>query len=943
MKVWRAVLVMLLMVSVGSALFIAPARAQSGNCDYPRVWDFSAGDYAGWTIQHGTQTANGAEPVYINGTTKLLQMTLMCDEPWGNPRKFLYGFWSSHGWAGIRPYSLALLDENGDAIDGWENLGQGSGAAGQGWWEYSGNFSAVYGIQIYFQWGTSETYWVNYFEINHTTPVPTATPVFTSTPTLTPVSPSGWANPIRVQDAEVSQNGVYAADSPFLEVTGAAYEDDFNAHIAYSETIGVNVHAAAEGTVASVRPLSGSCDQILGAPDGYCFISNSQPSGAGFWYRYASFESAYVVHLGLGDGRSLKYVVAFPQVSEGDTVQQGCILGKTLPYRFSAGLEVAEAAHGYVLVQGLDEDSSPFDLRDWFTQEPQPRVCANEDPGLDSTCALVADPTFTGDARWEWLRHPNGGVLSIQPSGGAGLVGVLQQRLNLDPGAQYAINLVYTPLVPNPRAFEISLGTETPVTIYDSEAVLGIPITKTIPAQSYTPFSSDEIGNWYWLELESSFNLAEPEVILNHICVVDILTGDPQPSGGCLLFNHEFDQQDFWDKTAPSGGGPAPSFQSGLAIMVDGASISQALKLSPKESGPQGYLLSVYARRAGTNSGTQNIDLTWAWGSEGGTMEGYLSGPVQEVRDTFTVSLSQSNDLILTVDATDSPSVSTLHIDRVCILTEDGVKPPGYLDPPPIIASCKICAYVPTGDLAADLNEFVGWLGCLLTQLWDCHLKTVLLGIWTAVTNILIFLGHMRLWLSLTLGNIAVWFNSNLLVVARWLEGTLKNIAAQIYLPMVIRDDGKGFWDVISDLITYGVGGFLETLRAAIDNLGVLFSQLIGGVFGLAAAIISVMGALIGMVINAISGLLLTVIGSLVSIIIAFINGMNAVPAAAPDWIPNCADPGMGDLICYGFYMLDTEFQTGTGSILLAVIIGLASLDLLVWAVGRFMRVFGGD
>ncbi len=934
MKVWRAVLVMLLMVSVGSALFIAPARAQSGNCDYPRVWDFSAGDYAGWTVTTGNITASGVEAEWISGYTKAIDMSLMCAAPVGNPRQFLYGYWSSDGWTAPRPYNVYLLDENGDQIGG--ALGGGSGASGYGWFGWSGNWSAVYGFRIYYQRG-GENYTVRYWEINHTTPVPTATPVFTSTPTIAPVPSGDWAYPATAAARDITFLGaeldflsrVHASPFSALTASNESLETPYSYFLPVNQ--GYQIHAVVAGTVQSVSPLSPACARG-GNPE--CFLAQL-PSG---YNLYLKGVGTSVVAVELGDGRVLKYVVDDPAVYEGQALVAGCIVG-TAPLLVMSKNLGNRIDVAYAFVQGYETSGDMFDLDPYIGVEPSPRRCTEV---LGGDCALVADPRFTNDPRWQTDPDPLSGVTGRWEAGGSyALTGTIWQDIALDAQKEYSIHLVYTRLTVSAHRFFVRLGTGDPLPVFDSAAPTQQQLSVWIPSDTYTP--NDPATGLYSFAFISESGLDEPDVRLDFACIYDEDTGDPQPPGGCLLFNHEFDQQDFWAKTAPSGGGPAPSFQSGLSIMVDEASISQALKLSPKESGPQGYILSVYARRAGTNSGEQNIDLTWEWGSEGGTLEGYLSGPVQEVRDTFTVSLSQSNDLILTVDATDSPSVSTLHIDRVCILTEDGVKPPGYLDPPPIIASCKLCAYVPTGDLAADLNEFVGWLGCLLTQLWDCHLKTVLLGIWTTVTNILIFLGHMRLWLSLTLGNIAVWFNSNLLVVARWLEGTLKNIAAQIYLPIVIRDDGKGFWDVISDLITYGVGGFFETIRAAIDNLGALFSQLLGGVFGLAAAIISVLGALIGMVINAISGLLLTVIGSLVSIIIAFINGMNAVPAAAPDWIPNCADPGMGDLICYGFYMLDTEFQTGTGSILLAVIIGLASLDLLVWAVGRFMRVFGGD
>ncbi len=181
----RARLLLVLMTVLSTGAFAFPVRGQSpADCSYPRVWDFSEGDYEGWTINTGTVTADGVESEAISGSTKVIDMTLMCAAPVGNPRQFLYGYWSSHGWTAPRPYNLYLLDENGDQIGG--ALGGGSGASGYGWFGTSGNWSAVYGFRIYYVRGISETFTVHYWEINHTTPVPTNTPVLT--PTATPTA-----------------------------------------------------------------------------------------------------------------------------------------------------------------------------------------------------------------------------------------------------------------------------------------------------------------------------------------------------------------------------------------------------------------------------------------------------------------------------------------------------------------------------------------------------------------------------------------------------------------------------------------------------------------------------------------------------------------------------------------------------------------------------------
>lgn len=188
----RALLLISLLIAVLGAFFVAPspARSQGGNCDYARFWDFGAGDLTGWTITTGSATSEGVEAVVVSGVAKVLDMELMCDAPIGNPRRFQFAYWTSHGWTAPRPYNLYLLDEDGVTLNPPGAIGQGSGAPGEYTYEYSGDWSTVYGFRIYYERGTSESFIVRSWEINHTTPVGTSTPGPTNTATNTPTP---WA------------------------------------------------------------------------------------------------------------------------------------------------------------------------------------------------------------------------------------------------------------------------------------------------------------------------------------------------------------------------------------------------------------------------------------------------------------------------------------------------------------------------------------------------------------------------------------------------------------------------------------------------------------------------------------------------------------------------------------------------------------------------------
>lgn len=953
MKICRAVLGIVLLALLGSAFFVIPVRAQSGNCDYARVWDFAAGDYAGWTIQHGTQTTNGAEPVYINGTTKLLQMTLMCDEPWGNPRKFLYGFWSSRGWAGIRPYSLALLDENGDVISGWGNLGQGSGAAGQGWWEYSGNFSAVYGIQIYFQWGTSETYWVNYFEINHTTPVGTATPVFTPTPVVVPGTGAGWSYPVAQRDRPLSRPDLYRVLPVFAEIDLENLTETVpSAILGLSLGQGANVHAVLSGQITEIAPLSGMCINQGGIPNiqpGSCQMSD--PGGGITEVLHLFYQQAQLVTQDVGEGRFIRYVVASPRVRVGDVVEQDCILGQTLP--MSKGYPFLEESQaGWTLIEGL-EGEEPFDLLTPLSREPDDITCRAEP---SPQCSYVRNPDFQSAEFWE-LGAFAGQTPSIALGGGLVPTGYAVQRdIYLDPETEYAIIVRH---IPEPGAssysFAVELGTDThTIEWIPSDGV--VPQDIVITAQEYTPLTA---GGLYDLSISGLANASATTI--DFICIFDPDAERPQPAGGCLLFNHEFDQDSVsWSSTGVVVWG------GGLARVLDEGTISQALRLSPKDSGPQSYTLAVRARRAGVYAEGETIDLGWEWSTFSGTLAGFTTNQnsnFQEKTATFTVSGAATDDLTLTVDA-DNSTPKSLHIDRVCITTNDGTMPPGYLDPPTIEANCKICIYEPSGDITQDLSELVGWLGCMLLSLWECSVKSVLVGMWQTLTAILVMFGYFRMWLSLSFMNFAEWANANAVVFAQFLGGELTNVGTRLQNSLTsmvsitqIQSGNAGIWDVFLALINQLASTIGNVIYGIISPLIDLVREIAGGILHLVAGMIDLIAALLGVIISLISGFVVNAMGFVLGIFQAIINGINMAPAEIPSWLAACSDPLAGAFtpdsqigyLCLGVYVMEQRMQQGAAQYFIPIFVGLASIALLLWGAQALLNAIaslgggGGD
>ena len=314
----------------------------------------------------------------------------------------------------------------------------------------------------------------------------------------------------------------------------------------------------------------------------------------------------------MGDGRIIRYVVAAPRVRVGDIVEQDCIIGATLP--LSKGYPIlVESSAGWALFEGLEGEDA-FDLLTPLSLEPNDIFCRAEP---SPQCSNIRNPDFQTSEWWE-LGGFGSEPATIALGGGLvlGTMGWAQQRdIVLDSETEYAVIVRH---VPSPGAsaysFIVSVGGTDHIVNWAPDDGY-VPQDTVIDSQTYEPQVADGL---YTLMLSGLHN--STSALIDFVCIFDPNADLPQPPGGCILFNHEFDQQDHWTKNAPGGGGPVPAFQSGLAFIIDEASISQSLRLSPKDDGPQGYILSVYARRAGTNTGAENIDLDWEWGTYGGCL-----------------------------------------------------------------------------------------------------------------------------------------------------------------------------------------------------------------------------------------------------------------------------------------------------------------------------------
>lgn len=797
------------------------------------------------------------------------------------------------------------------------------------------------------------------YQIESATPTPTPVNTLSPTPTVIPLQDGDWSYPVLEPHRykETSQLAgrldPYATPSDLIIPFTGLQDDPISAapytYFFPTEPGTIDVHAIVNGTVRRVKPMVNATLCSRGG-DEACFLFLTD-FGVDI---YVYYENMYQIDVELADGKFIRYFVSQPTVTEGKPIVAGCVIGKTL--RLSRGVLQDSEPYGAVFIQGIDIYGDIFSLLPYIGVEPTPRNCTER---LSMQCALIADATFEGDPRWRLEPDPVGqGTSRFLPGGGLQLLGSATQKINLDPLRPYSIVMNYTPIYTNAPRFFLQIGDSEPYEIYDDYAhrnQVGVSVTWTQDNTIYTPNDDD----FFDIRIFTEQGQETSGIRLDYFCLFDTELGNVQPPGGCLLYNHEFESSGDnvrWSVAAPSG--PLPAIQSGLAIMYDETSISQSLNLRPKTTGSQGYRISVLARRAGVQADSEYVDIRWFWGSFSGTLSPYRSGNFQDGTDTFTVSLAQTNDLVLTLDTSNSPSISTAHIDRVCITTSDGANPPGYLDPPVIEANCKACIYVPTGDITTDLAELVQWMGCMLLSLWECSVKSVMVGIWQTLVMILTAIGYLRMWFGMVFDNIALWTNGNINAVAAWAGRELWNLGTRfenaltntISVTNIVSGGGANLGDVLLGLIN-GLRDVIVTLFTSIGEPIInLLSRFVDGIFGLAFAIINLIAALILLVVGLLQGFLTTSLGTIMGIFQAIVNGFAMSPvAAAPDWLIYCTDPtgatpveGPLAYLCTGIWLMEQQFRSGPAQYFIPIFIGLSVLSLLLWGAQKLLDTIAG-
>jgi hypothetical protein len=248
-----------------------------------------------------------------------------------------------------------------------------------------------------------------------------------------------------------TQSGIYykpvaAADFDawgMVEKQNANSEPQDHAIFAYSSGSGMDVYAAVNGTITSVRRATpGDCDSEFGRgthPGGGplgALCTFNPPSdiarlidGAALGLSDANVNAWLVTLFDPTDSRQITYWLdqADIYVTEGESIEGGCLIGKTM--RIDANEYPSRYLDQGAVILNVKESGTIVDAIDDFTLEPDPAAPCNQDEQYDECL---------GDVQ---LRDPNawttsGDVVFLNPGFGFGSdESSITTTLNLD-GAQ---------------------------------------------------------------------------------------------------------------------------------------------------------------------------------------------------------------------------------------------------------------------------------------------------------------------------------------------------------------------------------------------------------------------------------------------------------------------------------------------------------------------------
>lgn len=282
-------------------------------------------------------------------------------------------------------------------------------------------------------------------------------------------------------------------------------------------------------------------------------------------------------------------------------------------------------------------------------------------------------------------------------------------------------------------------------------------------------------------------------------------------------------------------------------------------------------------------------------------------------------------------------SAADVEVDYVCLIPDSQPTAPPVVDYPDV-RDCNSCPIRLTGESPHDIVETLQWHDCRARQLYYCDFRKLMVDTKNGVLKTVEGIGMLGRWLAASGTKQLTWFRS-----AFWyLGGLLNNVALGIQdsiawsggaNTVIVSDTPLGLLDVLGMLIT----GLRDVLVTTMESLVELTAMILGFLAPIVTTMLEIITSAVSVLVQFIQSIL-DQVGIVHYMIASIIDGANNATPATIEGAPDCAASPEG--LCWGFYILDNTIFSGPVADLLPILAGAATLNLLVWVLGKFKDAF---
>lgn len=721
---------------------------------------------------------------------------------------------------------------------------------------------------------------------------------------------------------------------------------------AHSTISGKNVYAVADGTVESVTPLgpctdAGASNASIGGITTECLLVTSQPSDGAIAIGTIQRAGLYHVVVSFDTDRSIHYVVAEAPnfVRAGMKIKAGCIIGKTFHFGFptplindlvAAFLEGEEGeptptdgTNGITVLWLFDEADQERDpLINQLTVSVIPSLACNVDPEF---ARCLGDPQFT--RRTDWTS--TGQVL-------------WSDGVTLRPNASISMTMNLSGLVAYSFTVQIErIGTSTgEVTLRVGQSTDSFLLQYQVDDYTLGPSTHvADIGGFYTISITNTGTFDFK--VLNN-CLTD---GSPNTTPDlCYFSNYSFDQG--LDDWMTEGNVFLGAANGEIAVEHLGV-VGQNLLLYPEGISSFEYHIIVRATIYGANDpdpwldATSTVEFEWDFQNTDTwtTMDSLLGGTEATFADFYRDSVYNitysANEVTFQANVTASdveegifeirPVIDDsgqtdfqggVFVREVCMTNGFGNYPIGGGPALPFREQCDFVS-PPQGN---DVGAWTFWLFRSLDHFFQCDLMVLLNSLYKTILELFEFVQWQMLYWQTYVITFNHWLGQSLLP---WLAGHFDNIALGRSTTII---ESNGTCNNIFCLLEALINHVINPIIGILENF---INTILGWLNAAVNLLLDVLTAIFSILITFVTALL-NLFNTFTGFLAAIVNGWNnAEPTPIPG-LPTCAIDPRSNAMCITMWGAEHTLFSGPGALIIPLIIGFASIHLLLWAVKTF-------